>query len=104
MAKTTKLTPFQPGEGYTKEDWDAVDFPEMTDEELASLRPAKEVLPPEFFKAMEEHRKSRGRPSLEHAKKQITLRLDEDVIARFRESGKGWQGRMNEALRKAAGL
>ena len=30
--------------------------------------------------------------------------LDEDVIARFRESGKGWQGRMNEALRKAAGL
>ena len=53
---------------------------------------------------MEEHRKSRGRPSLAHPKKQITLRLDEDVIARFRESGKGWQGRMNEALRKAAGL
>jgi uncharacterized protein (DUF4415 family) len=76
----------------------------MSDAELAALRPAKEVLPPEFFKAMEDHRKSRGRPSLAHPKKQVTLRLDEDVIARFRESGKGWQGRMNEALRKAAGL
>ena len=104
MAKTTKLTPFQPGEGYTQEDWGAVDFPEMSDAELAALRPAKEVLPPEFFKAMEDHRKSRGRPSLAHPKKQVTLRLDEDVIARFRASGKGWQGRMNEALRKAAGL
>ncbi|HTH27022.1 MAG TPA: BrnA antitoxin family protein [Sphingobium sp.] len=38
------------------------------------------------------------------AKKQVTLRLDADVIAKFRESGPGWQSRMNEALRKAAGL
>ncbi|MGX5719432.1 BrnA antitoxin family protein [Shinella zoogloeoides] len=104
MAKTAKLTTFQSGQGFSKEDWDAVDSPELTDAELAKMRPAKEILPPAFFEAMEEHRKSRGRPSLAHPKKQITLRLDEDVIARFRESGKGWQGRMNEALRKAAGL
>ena len=104
MAKTTKLTTLPPNQGYSKDDWDAVDFPEMTDEELATMRPAKDVLPPAFFTAMEDHRKLRGRPSLTHPKKQITLRLDEDVIARFRESGKGWQGRMNEALRKAAGL
>ena len=104
MAKTAKLTTFQSGQGFTKEDWDAVDSPELTDEELTKMRPAKDVLSPAFFEAMEEHRKSRGRPSLAHPKKQITLRLDEDVIARFRESGKGWQGRMNEALRKAIGL
>lgn len=104
MAKTEKLTTFQPGQGFTREDWDAVDSPELTDTELAKMRPAKEVLPPAFFEAMEEHRKARGRPALAHPKKQVTLRLDEDVIARFRESGKGWQGRMNEALRKAAGL
>ncbi len=102
--KTPKLKAFEPGHGYTKEDWDAVDFPELTNEELANMRPAKEVLPPEFFGAIEEHRRSRGRPSLAHPKKQVTLRLDEDVIAKFRASGKGWQGRMNEALRKAAGI
>jgi uncharacterized protein (DUF4415 family) len=53
---------------------------------------------------MEDHRRSRGRPAVAHPKKQITLRLDEDVIAKFRETGKGWQGRLNEALRKAVGI
>jgi uncharacterized protein (DUF4415 family) len=46
-----------------------------------------------------------GRPPLgEAAKRQVTLRLDPDVIERFRADGPGWQGRMNAALRKAAGL
>lgn len=104
MAKTAKPMTFQPDQGFTREDWDAVDFPELTDEELAGMRPAREVLPPAFFEAMDELRQSRGRPALAHPKKQITLRLDEEVIDRFRQSGKGWQARMNAALRKAAGL
>lgn len=46
-----------------------------------------------------------GPPSLVGAaKRQVTLRLDPDVIERFRADGPGWQGRMNAALRKAAGL
>jgi uncharacterized protein (DUF4415 family) len=46
----------------------------------------------------------RGRPPLRGtAKRQVTLRLDPDVIEKFREGGPGWQARMNEALRKAAG-
>lgn len=102
MAKTIKT--FQPGRGYSKDDWDAVDSPPLTDEELAALRPAKELLPRAFFDAMDEQRRSRGRPPVEHPKKQVTLRIDEDVIAKFRETGRGWQGRMNAALRKAAGL
>ncbi|WP_075290168.1 BrnA antitoxin family protein [Pararhizobium arenae] len=104
MAKTNTVKPFEAGRGYSKEDWDSVDSPELTDDELANMRPAKDILPPDFFKAMEEHRRSRGRPSLDQPKKQITLRLDEEVISKFREGGKGWQGRMNEALRKAVGL
>ena len=32
-------------------------------------------------------------------KKQITLRLDEEVIEWFRSGGEGYQTRMNEALR-----
>lgn len=34
-------------------------------------------------------------------KKQITVRVDADVLDYFRSTGKGWQGRMNAALRKA---
>lgn len=49
--------------------------------------------------------RSAGRPPLGTVtKRQVTLRLDPDVIEKFRESGPGWQGRMNEALRKAVGL
>jgi uncharacterized protein (DUF4415 family) len=46
----------------------------------------------------------RGRPRVEAPKVSTTLRLDPDVLARFKEGGPGWQGRMNAALRKAAGL
>ena len=41
----------------------------------------------------------RGRPRLERPKRQVTLRLDGDVIDRYRATGPGWQVRMNEALR-----
>jgi uncharacterized protein (DUF4415 family) len=34
----------------------------------------------------------------------VTLRLDPDILDRFREGGPGWQGRINAALRKAVGL
>jgi uncharacterized protein (DUF4415 family) len=34
----------------------------------------------------------------------VSLRLDPDVIAHFRRGGRGWQSRINEALRKVAKL
>lgn len=43
----------------------------------------------------------RGRPPLDNPKRQVTLRLDADVLDGFRETGPGWQGRINEALKKA---
>lgn len=36
-------------------------------------------------------------------REQITLRIDQDVLAYFQEGGPGWQDRINAALRKAAG-
>jgi uncharacterized protein (DUF4415 family) len=36
-------------------------------------------------------------------KKQVSLRIDRDVLDYFQEGGPGWQDRINEALRKAAG-
>lgn len=45
-----------------------------------------------------------GRPRKEAPKEQISLRLDPDVIAHFKASGTGWQGRINDILRDAAGL
>ena len=36
-------------------------------------------------------------------KEQVTLRIDQDVLEYFRGGGPGWQDRINDALRKAAG-
>ena len=45
-----------------------------------------------------------GRPLSENPKKQVTLRLDPDVLEKFRATGKGWQSRINAELRKALGI
>jgi uncharacterized protein (DUF4415 family) len=45
-----------------------------------------------------------GRPKKAVRKEAVNLRLDPDVLAHFRATGPGWQSRINEALRKAAGL
>jgi uncharacterized protein (DUF4415 family) len=42
--------------------------------------------------------------ALPGAKELVSLRLDQDVLAHFQEDGPGWQDRINEALRRAAGL
>jgi uncharacterized protein (DUF4415 family) len=42
-------------------------------------------------------------PSVPGAKEMVTLRIDRDVLDFFQEDGPGWQERINEALRKAAG-
>jgi len=42
-------------------------------------------------------------PSLPGAKETVSLRIDRDVLDYFQEAGPGWQERINDALRKAAG-
>jgi uncharacterized protein (DUF4415 family) len=41
--------------------------------------------------------------SLPGVKELVSLRIDQDVLEFFQEGGQGWQDRINEALRKAAG-
>ena len=42
-------------------------------------------------------------PSLPNAKELVSLRIDREVLDHFQEDGPGWQDRINDALRKAAG-
>jgi uncharacterized protein (DUF4415 family) len=46
--------------------------------------------------------KTRGRPK-GSTKQLVSLRIDCDILERFRASGPGWQSRINEALRSAVG-
>ena len=45
--------------------------------------------------------KRRGRPPAQVKKERISIRLDNDVLDKFRASGPGWQSRINEALKRA---
>lgn len=56
------------------------DSPKLTSDQLASFTPSH----PELFKPK---------------KQQITLKLDADIIAAFKSTGKGYQTRINETLR-----
>lgn len=83
-------------------DWaDPDDAPEWTDERFDRAQ---------FSKGGEVLRKASGtwtqpgRPRLANPKQQITLRLDPEVVEKFRASGKGWQSRINQELRKVLGL
>ena len=75
------------------------DNPPLTDEQLRRMRPAHEISPQLVARQL---RRERGRPKSTVTKQQVTLRIDRDVLDKFRSTGVGWQRRINEALRKAA--
>ncbi|HEY0834574.1 MAG TPA: BrnA antitoxin family protein [Azospirillum sp.] len=75
------------------------DSPELSDTDVARMRPAADVVPD----VVARHRHPRG-PQKAPTKQLVSLRLDREVIERFKSGGPGWQVRMNEALRKASGL
>jgi uncharacterized protein (DUF4415 family) len=43
------------------------------------------------------------KPALPGVKELVSLRIDQDVLEHFQESGPGWQDRINEALRRVVG-
>ena len=49
-------------------------------------------------------RRGQRGPQKSPLKQVISIRFDADVLEYFRATGPGWQSRMNDAMRKAAGL
>ncbi len=74
----------------------------MTDDEDAAITSAAKADPD--AQPVDELFTRRGRPRLANPKQPVLLRIDPEVISRFKAGGEGWQTRMNEALRKAVGL
>jgi uncharacterized protein (DUF4415 family) len=87
IKKKTRLRPDTPDE----------ENPEWTDADFARAKSLDRF--PELARLVR-GRGERG-PQKTPTKQQVTLRLDRDVIERFRSTGSGWQSRINEALKKA---
>jgi uncharacterized protein (DUF4415 family) len=79
------------------------DAPELTPELAAEAKLMHEI--PELAEFAEFIRKG-GRPTMpsDRRKQRITIMLDPEVLAHFKAGGKGWQTRINAALRRVAGL
>ena len=73
------------------------DNPELTAEDFARMRPASETHP-EFVEDW--LRRKRGRQKAP-TKVLVSLRLEREVVERLRATGRGWQTRANDMLRKA---
>jgi uncharacterized protein (DUF4415 family) len=93
MGKVQKK--FKPGQGYTKMDWDDVQSPELTDEQIAKAKPFAEVFP-ELAASI---RRGRG-PNKAPTKKLVSLRLSGQVIEAYKAKGPGWQSRIDADLRR----
>lgn len=74
------------------------DAPELTDDEIKELRPAREM----FEELGIPMPVPRGRPKAEVTKTSVTIRLDADIVGAYKAGGPGWQTRMNEDLREGA--
>lgn len=67
--------------------------------EATAAQPFREAFP-DLAKSIDREISRRGRPKAEITKKPVTIRLDADLLERYKAKGKGWQSIMNEDLRK----
>jgi len=82
----------KPISSTSQTDWSRVD---AIDDDDIDLSESPEVTPEMFARAVAR----RGLKPIE-SKKQVTLRLDADVLEWFRAQGKGYQTRINALLRE----
>ena len=79
------------------------DNPEWTAEDFARARPASELLPDIMGAGLAAEMlrpKKQGRPKATLPKVPTAICLDADVLDAFKAQGRGWQTRINQALRE----
>ena len=77
---------------------DRDDVPTLTAAHFSRARPATQVF---SKKAMADFKSKGGRPKAAVVKTPVTIRLDPDLVEALRQSGDGWQSRVNLLLRGA---
>lgn len=73
---------------------------QITQESWTDPDDAPDLSAPEWAEKLSVAPVRRGRPKSDSPKELTTIRLDADVVERFRQGGPGWQSRINSALRE----
>ena len=75
------------------------DNPEWTEADFARAKRPKDALSPEVQSVF---RRTRG-PQRAPKKVPVSIRLSSEVLEHFKAGGPGWQGRIDDTLKKALG-
>jgi uncharacterized protein (DUF4415 family) len=72
---------------------------ELKTKDFKAMRPAREVLPPELLAVLP--KRKRGERGLQKSPRKIpvTVRYSPEVVSFFKESGQGWQSRIDSVLK-----
>jgi uncharacterized protein (DUF4415 family) len=73
------------------------DAPEVTDELMTAAKTFSKAFP---ALAGEMRKNVGGRPRSANPKVPVSIRLDQEVVAKLKATGPGWQSRVNEVLRR----
>ena len=76
------------------------DSNEFGDDFLLNTKTASDFFDPETYSTLLAIKKTRGRPKVATPKLFTAIRLDADLVETFKGTGKGWQTRVNAALRQ----
>lgn len=72
---------------------------ELTLEDMRSMRPAAEVLPPELLAMLPKRHVGQRGTQKTPVKKPVTIRYSTEVIDYFKATGEGWQARIDNILK-----
>ena len=75
---------------------------DLSEVDPALFRPAKEVLPPHVYEGLIEMNRRAGvrGPQKAPTKTRVSIRLSPEVVSAFKAGGRGWQSRIDAALKE----
>jgi uncharacterized protein (DUF4415 family) len=73
---------------------------ELTSDDMREMRPVDDVLPPELVALLPKRGPGQRGSQKQPTKVSVTVRYSPEVIAYFKATGKGWQSRMDAALKQ----
>ena len=76
------------------------DSRKLNDKWFPETKLASKAFTPEVYAALVAMKRPRGRPKADETKVFTAIRLDADLLEAFKATGKGWQTRVNAALRQ----
>lgn len=72
---------------------------ELTKKDFMAMRPMEEILPSDLIDTIKKRKRGERGMQKEPKKISVTVRYSPEVVKYFKDTGEGWQTRMDEVLK-----